>query len=658
MAHPDFVRQPEFEHAFDCSTMDEHTFGPYIGSASNRALDDRANFEHTFNNDARRGQNFLAQPSQWPLPPSSELSLESPGPTPYASQPLREADPPVVYSESPSQQILSSAGNPTSDHNIHATNRSILPHFASHPFPGATNDLPFPWDRPFEAPVTSINGGTFIGGDLNHIQRPRETGLHILHRAIAGDAFHDSAERYPQPRCHPNTRLRMLDMLGNWAHGNGLPKNWITEDYDPSSQDPEFCEDQGRFLWLHGPAGSGKSAIAQSFCQKLRAEGLLGGSFFFKRGNPSRGNGNKLFPTIAYQLATLFPSFNRFISQRMESDPAIVDRSLVTQLQSLIVEPCQNSTPPQPVIIVIDGLDECEGHNIQQAILQSIAHVMHEEHISLRFFVTSRPEAHITEVFQEAALEKFHHSLFINQSFEDVRKYLEDEFNRIRQEHRFTMATITTSWPSPEIIEGLVENSSGYFIYAATVIRFIDDKNFRLTDRLETVLGIKECGFESPFDPLDQLYLQILSLVPLDSRSQLLRILTIIAARLLLHPFHVEQLLKLRMGDCHLILRGLHSIISVPEEGADVDFVCAEYHASFSDFLNNPTRSGAFFVGGTQQRMDLAGHILNALSYKNSDYPLPPQYAGRHVAWGLDLAGQRYLTLSSLLQNLFLSSNL
>ncbi|KAJ7806264.1 hypothetical protein B0H13DRAFT_1669888, partial [Mycena leptocephala] len=44
--------------------------------------------------------------------------------------------------------------------------------------------------------------------------------LHILHWAIAGDAFHDSAERYPQPKCHPETRTEMLEKLWNWTCGN------------------------------------------------------------------------------------------------------------------------------------------------------------------------------------------------------------------------------------------------------------------------------------------------------------------------------------------------------------------------------------------------------------------------------------------------------
>ncbi|KAJ7884798.1 hypothetical protein B0H14DRAFT_2339043, partial [Mycena olivaceomarginata] len=75
-------------------------------------------------------------------------------------------------------------------------------------------------------------------------------------------------------------------------------------------------------LWLHGPAGSGESAIAQSFCQNLEAGDRLGASFFFKRGHPSRGSATKLFSTIAYQLALarnpdLQPDLKRVISQRV-----------------------------------------------------------------------------------------------------------------------------------------------------------------------------------------------------------------------------------------------------------------------------------------------------------------------------------------------------
>ncbi|KAJ7506171.1 hypothetical protein B0H11DRAFT_2272374 [Mycena galericulata] len=106
---------------------------------------------------------------------------------------------------------------------------------------------PFPLERPVHEPKTSINGGTFIGGNVNNIQGHGETGLHILHRAIAGDAFHDSAERYPQPQCHPDTRTKMLDVLQRWARGTEPPINWTSEDneyyHPPEDEDSDSNED-------------------------------------------------------------------------------------------------------------------------------------------------------------------------------------------------------------------------------------------------------------------------------------------------------------------------------------------------------------------------------------------------------------------------------
>ncbi|KAJ7852761.1 hypothetical protein B0H13DRAFT_1484916, partial [Mycena leptocephala] len=273
-----------------------------------------------------------------------------------------------------------------------------------------------------------------------------------LRDVSASDAFHDAAERYPLPKCHPDTRTEMLEKLSNW-----------------SSKD----EPNSRVLWLFGPAGAGKSAIALSFCQKLEAEGHLGATFFFKRGHLSRGNGNKLFTTIAYQLALLKepPDLKHTISRIVQDDPSILDRSLSAQLQKLIIQPCQLLVRSCPLVIVIDGLDECEGWNVQQEILRSIGNAF-QQAFSLRLFIASRPEPHIRNAFSSPGLAGIHSSMNINQSFDDVHRYLQDEFARIRRDHHETMADVPIPWPSAAVLDYLVEKSSGYFIYAATVIKF------------------------------------------------------------------------------------------------------------------------------------------------------------------------------------------
>jgi hypothetical protein len=65
----------------------------------------------------------------------------------------------------------------------------------------------------------------------------------------------------------------------------------------------------------------------------------------------------------------LLPQLKQLISQTIENDPAIVDRSLSNQLQELIITPWRKSGLSRPVSVVIDGLDECDGQHIQQEIL-------------------------------------------------------------------------------------------------------------------------------------------------------------------------------------------------------------------------------------------------------------------------------------------------
>ncbi|KAJ6551962.1 hypothetical protein B0H19DRAFT_1159485 [Mycena capillaripes] len=482
----------------------------------------------------------------------------------------------------------------------------------------------FPGDQ---APQTNINGGTFIGGNI--IQSHSDAGLHLLREVSAGDAFHDAAERYPPPKCHPDTRTEMLEKLWNWSSKD-----------EPSS----------RVLWLYGPAGAGKSAIAQSFCQKLEAEGHLGATFFFKRGHLSRGNGNKLFATIAYQLALLKepPNLKHTILQMVEEDPSILDRSLPIQLQKLIIQPCQKLDRSFPLVIVVDGLDECEGRNVQEEILWLIG-IAFQQPLPLRLFIASRPEPHISKAFSSPGFAGFHFSMNINQSFDDVHRYLEDQFARIYRDHHETMAEIPLPWPSVAVLDHLVKKSSGYFIYAATVIKFIDDEDCRPTERLDIVMGAASSDSEdkAPFWALDQLYFQILSQTHPATRSRLLAILTVVMAKLKpLRVYHIEQLLELKPGDLQLTLRRMHSVVKIPESTDDEvshkqpllmltdhpsSYSITVHHASFLDFLNDPARSGAFHIG-TEHHEDLACRILKALTYA---YDNPLFNHSGHVAWSL-----------------------
>jgi hypothetical protein len=412
-------------------------------------------------------------------------------------------------------------------------------------------------------------------------------GIDILHYAVAPEAIHDSAESFPQPKCHPETRTKMLNELREWA------LRW-----DAS---PEI-------LWLYGPAGAGKSAIMQTLASQLQDAGRLGGSFFFKRGHVTRGNGRTLFATIAYQLALSVPRLRDPISQVVERNPSVVGRSIWSQIQELICEPCRLHGACEPVTILIDGLDECSGHGFQQEILRSISKSFSNGSLPLRFIVASRPEPHLREIFDSPVYLNNSRPFNVEQSFDDVRKYLCDEFARIHREHR-TMAGVPSPWPSPDVLEQLVRDSSGHFIYASTIIKFVDDKSYRPTRRLAVVQDANSMGSESVFDALDQLYINILNASR--RQSELIPILGVIV-NFEVDADTIDQFFGLVEGETRLLLHEFHSLLHIPDDDEDSPWNqnISSHHASFLDFLNSPNRSRDFCVGTLHCRIDLARSLL------------------------------------------------
>ena len=73
-------------------------------------------------------------------------------------------------------------------------------------------------------------------------------GLDILRLGVSLGAIHDSAERYPSPNCHPDTRKAVRQII----------LDWIRNENSASS-----------FFWLYGPAGAGKTAILQAIAEFL-----------------------------------------------------------------------------------------------------------------------------------------------------------------------------------------------------------------------------------------------------------------------------------------------------------------------------------------------------------------------------------------------------
>ncbi|KAJ7663220.1 hypothetical protein DFH06DRAFT_1296068 [Mycena polygramma] len=525
-----------------------------------------------------------------PYPESAEPRQDRSRPSSHSQSPQDSEDPGVLLSFN-----TASDPNDYSTTGLNANQTSDTSQWPPVAYAPWTNTYP---SHP--EPATTIHNGTFINGNVNNTVRNGELGLDILHRASATEAFHDPADSHDQPRCHPETRIEIQTKLLNWCvNSTWPPAEWGKVSYDT----------EPTVLWLHGPAGAGKSAIMHTLSQRLEEEQRLGGAFFFKRGHATRGNSKALFVTLALQLAVNSDELKPWISGVAETNPTLVARSIGLQLQELILKPCSGMHGPPPTII-IDGLDECEGPHVQQEILRLILH--YTQQTPLRFIIASRPEAHIGEVLGDPSYHGLCRTFDVESSFDDVRRYVMAEFARIHLEHA-SMADIPWPWPSQPVIDALVHKSSGYFIYASTVIKFVDDQDFRPTQRLAALEDWISSKSDSPYAALDELYTQILSAVPKHHHQlvPLLRAIDMIPGRFDLSE--IDVVLRLEQRDTQLCLRRLHSVIRIDAHGCPTFF-----HASFSDFLRSPSRAGGFFTGNSPALM-VAISLLTALTYKYED---------------------------------------
>ena len=67
------------------------------------------------------------------------------------------------------------------------------------------------------------------------------------------------------------------------------------------------------FMWLYGPAGVGKSAIAQTIAEQCHELKLLAASFFFSRTTAGRNDHSRLIATLIYQLCLSIPEIRTYV---------------------------------------------------------------------------------------------------------------------------------------------------------------------------------------------------------------------------------------------------------------------------------------------------------------------------------------------------------
>ncbi|KAF9442971.1 hypothetical protein P691DRAFT_809679 [Macrolepiota fuliginosa MF-IS2] len=417
-----------------------------------------------------------------------------------------------------------------------------------------------------------------------------KTTLEILYQRMTKGADIDSSVRWPPPKCYPGTRVRLTTEIQDWFLRD-------TRSWD--------------FLWLSGPAGVGKSAVAQTVAEFAAEEGILGAIYFFSRPN-KRYKYIEVFITLAYQLAIRFPGYQPLVTVKLIAEPDLLEKAPHIQFRKLIVEPLLLLSHERKHVIILDGLDECDGEDAQLEIIELINNLLRSNvSLPIIWMICSRPEAHLKRTFAQTDYDIQCWREFLpigsEESRRDTETFIRGQFKEIHKRYGEGVEEDTSgSWPPEAAIEQIVEKTSGLFVLVDTLLKHIEDPETHDPDqRLNEVLTFLKnshlTGSRNPVHDLDLFYTRILSDIP-NNHWPITRLILVASTfrsiwvgQLAVQP--MCNLLGITRAKFYAAMRQLHSVIRIPDPSDAAETPLHFFHTTFLDYLTDPNRAGRFFIG-------------------------------------------------------------
>ncbi|RXW12815.1 hypothetical protein EST38_g13039 [Candolleomyces aberdarensis] len=473
-----------------------------------------------------------------------------------------------------------------------------------------------------------VYNGNIYGGVNYSMSNVEGAILQYLKEHAATGAMHDSDERFPPPLCHPGTREAVIHRVLQWYGYQEGPDKPI--------------------MWVHAPAGYGKTAVAGTVAATLDAKLIeldfnpLGATFFFWRTSSERNSPARFIITLAYQLSLSIPELAPHVENAVRRNPMILTKALEVQMAKLLVEPFKalGDTKDMPNrLIIIDGLDECinsdresrvekkyaEDQEVVQVRILDLIRVLASHKLPLSCLILSRPEAWIKQHIR-------------SRSFADLVETADlykvgDHMNDVET---FVRAELTRLGVGEDLVKRLVQKACGHMLFASTVIRHIDCPYDEPCQRLHNILNDHsssnpDLAHSTPFSSLHELYKQILRSCPEGSRSVMIEVLEDITGAA---PFNASEVDMNRAistldslsgrvpGVGMKAIRGLQAVLALAGAGnsnddyMDDEFYPLEFfiHSSFREFLLDPRFSLEFYIDPQKGRRRLLSACLHYMS--------------------------------------------
>ena len=415
--------------------------------------------------------------------------------------------------------------------------------------------------------------------------------------------------------CLEGTREELLKEITDWINNVG--------------------EDAPRIFWLHGPAGTGKSSIAHTIANQFRELERLGSCFGFDRNRLAERRHEKVFSTIAKDLANRDRLLRRQLAGIVHDNDALKNTTdILQQWKELIAKPAVTLSEAivGPIVIVIDALDESGDTDSRRVLLRILGNAITNSRITdlppnLRILLTSRPlpDIHAALSGVTHVRQKSMDSVPSGSTNHDILRYVSDELSEVAFER-----------PSQEVFASLAASSGQVFEWARLACAYIRG------DNTDTVLEPQE-RFNDIIDHskpdhvplLDKMYTFTLEAIfPKEQTSRRVRGLErfkSVMAQILgtMEPLSLDSLASMR---CHFkdladikIHRILAPMAALLSGATDSSVPIRPLHASFTDFLTDRDRSHQFFIDVYPIHNELAfaslGVMMKKLQFNICDLP-------------------------------------
>jgi hypothetical protein len=368
----------------------------------------------------------------------------------------------------------------------------------------------------------------------------------------------------------------------------------------------------GRFVWLQGSPGTGKTAIAKSIADSLAQDKCLAASFFWdKTGGRAGSDSIELFPsTLASQLATFSPDYEMLLVNCLldRSSRNILRLPLEKRIDSLVIQPMGlisqvfSSAEHRPVI-VLDGLDEC-GSRHALAKLMKLVVLLDKLPPDFVIFVSARPEPEIRAIFEPSPNipRVYTDDISEDDTNHTIMVMVQHGLAEICQPHHSDWLPSKDDWRAfmgtcrqlpvladIRIREVNILASSGHTLRDA--FRIVKDDGALSRDLNDDYLRILQRAYRRDVAPSASHSRQAatqnseLDVSPCVLHTYREVVGTVIAARKPLSVQTMSKILAISEETIHAVLYPIGSIINAPASGgAPVYF----YHATAKEFLTGP----------------------------------------------------------------------